>query len=210
MSRHSLQSIKVAESIFPNLSEKPKEILLRSLTDDQTLSSKPAVQTQGSISLSSTNISLSQPEIKDDSKPVPHVKAAISMESLLEELRTSLAEALYMERSDVDVDKTFIENRRRALTEVLQLDGSPIELRILPSEEPVQEILTLSEEYDEIVIGAPEERLLEQQLFGSVPQRVAENAIVNVIMVKRHDPIKHGLLGRWLRRVPKIQSYGQD
>ncbi len=108
------------------------------------------------------------------------------------------------------VDSDSLAERRRDLVEELQLDGSPIELLIIPSDDPAGEILARSEKFDEIVVGAPEERLLEQQLFGSVPQKVAENAIVNVIMVKHHNPLKHGLLGRWLRRVPKNLSYGQD
>jgi amino acid transporter/nucleotide-binding universal stress UspA family protein len=120
------------------------------------------------------------------------------------------AEIVALHLVQLDADSTLIENRRKELTEELHLSGSPIELRMIPSEDPVQEILTMSERFDEIIIGAPEERLIGQQLFGSVPQRVAENAIVNVIMVKRHDPIKHGLLGRWINRVPNRQSYGQD
>jgi amino acid transporter/nucleotide-binding universal stress UspA family protein len=107
-------------------------------------------------------------------------------------------------------DERFIDTRRRNLAEELQIDGTPIELRIVPSADPVNEILTTAEDFDEIVVGAPEERLLEQQLFGSVPQLVAENTPVNVIMVKRHDRIKHGLLGRWSRRAPDRHSYGQD
>ena len=107
--RHSLQPMTAAGSIFSNISDKPKGILLRSLSDDQILSSKPVDQTQQSITSSSTSISLSQPRINDESKPVTHVQAAISAESLQEELTTSLAEALYMKRSDVDVDKTFTD-----------------------------------------------------------------------------------------------------
>jgi nucleotide-binding universal stress UspA family protein len=100
--------------------------------------------------------------------------------------------------------------RKQRLIEELSLDISNLELQILPSSNVVKDILEISEDFDEIVIGAPEERLLEQQLFGSVPQQVAENAQVNVIMVKRFDPIKHGLVGRWMGRVPVKKSYGQD
>jgi amino acid transporter/nucleotide-binding universal stress UspA family protein len=102
------------------------------------------------------------------------------------------------------------ENRRHKLIDELSLDTTAIELRIMASQNVVKDILTISEDFDEIVIGAPEERLLEQQLFGSVPQKIAEDAQVNVIMVKRHDPIKHGLIGRWFGGVPVKKSYGQD
>ena len=103
-----------------------------------------------------------------------------------------------------------IETRREKLIENLELEGLPVDLQIQPSTNVVTDILAYSEDFDEIVIGAPEERLLEQKLFGSVPQKVAEEAIVNVIMVKRHDPIKHGIVGKWIGRVPVRKSYGQD
>jgi nucleotide-binding universal stress UspA family protein len=107
-------------------------------------------------------------------------------------------------------DEHFIAQRRRDLVESLQLDGSPIELRIIPSADPVNEILAASEGFNEIVVGAPEERLLEQQLFGSVPQKVAEEATINVIMVKRYDRIKHGLLRRLSGGGAQKLGYGQD
>jgi len=102
------------------------------------------------------------------------------------------------------------EIRRQKLIDELNLDTTRIELQIIPSHTVVNDILRISEDFDEIIIGAPEERLLEQQLFGSVPQQVVENATVNVIMVKRHDLIKHGFVGRWMGRVSVNKSYGQD
>jgi len=116
--------------------------------------------------------------------------------------------ALHLVPKEMNTKAT--EARRHKLIEELNLDTSNIELQIVPSSNVVNDILSTSEEFDEIVIGAPEERFLEQQLFGSVPQQVAENAQVNVIMVKRYDPIKHGLVGRWMGRVPVKKSYGQD
>ena len=95
-----------------------------------------------------------------------------------------------------DMSERATETRRQKLIDELNLDTSIVELQVLPSQNLVQDILAAATDFDEIVIGAPEERLLEQQLFGSVPQKVAENSQVNVIMVKRHDPIKHGLVGR--------------
>jgi nucleotide-binding universal stress UspA family protein len=107
----------------------------------------------------------------------------------------------------IGLDRKEIEARRLELIDELELEDTPIELRIISCEHAVEAILNYAEEFDEIVIGAPEERLLEHKLFGSVPQQVAEDALVNVIMVKRHDPIKHGLLGRWLGRVPANKRY---
>ncbi|MBN4053159.1 polyketide synthase dehydratase domain-containing protein, partial [bacterium AH-315-L15] len=108
ITQRGLQSITAEESIFSHLSDKPSGISLRSLSGDQTLSDRPRGQTQQSIRLSSTNISLPEAGINDESKPVIPVQAAIPAERLQEELTTSLAEALYMKRSDVDVDNKFI------------------------------------------------------------------------------------------------------
>ncbi|MBW8009617.1 MAG: amino acid permease [Chloroflexi bacterium] len=108
--------------------------------------------------------------------------------------------ALYL--VPLNTDEKTIERRRSRLIEKLDLDGLPVELRILPSQNEAEDILAYAEDFDEIVIGASEEGLLGQQLFGSVPQQIAEDAQVNVIMVKHHNPIKHGLLGRLLGRRP--------
>ena len=104
-----------------------------------------------------------------------------------------------------------IETRKAALVSELRLDGLPVEVRVVQSvkEDLAEEILEHAEGFDEIVIGASEERPLEQRLFGSVPQRIAEDSQVNVIMVKRHIPLKHGLLGRLFRLGKKTENNGK-
>ena len=74
-----------------------------------------------------------------------------------------------------------------------------LELRLTFADDVVRSILHEAADFDQIIIGASEERLLEQTLFGSIPQRVAEEALTNVIMVKQHDLVKFGLR-RWLTR----------
>lgn len=99
-----------------------------------------------------------------------------------------------------EMSSTDIDLRRQKLTETFKLDKLPVELRIVNRErnDLSQDILAHAEGFDEIIIGASEEGLLEQRVFGTVPYRVAENSQVNVIMVKRYNPIKHGLLARRL------------
>ncbi len=75
----------------------------------------------------------------------------------------------------------------------------PIELRIEPIREGVvADILRVAADFDQIIIGASEEGLLEQRLFGSIPQHIAEEAEATVMMVKRHDIVKFGVR-RWLQ-----------
>ena len=73
-----------------------------------------------------------------------------------------------------------------------------MEIRIKVARNITEAILKTAENFDQIIIGASEEGLLEQSFFGSIPQRVAEEALSTVIMVKRHEPVKFGLR-RWLR-----------
>jgi amino acid transporter/nucleotide-binding universal stress UspA family protein len=97
------------------------------------------------------------------------------------------------------------KQRRIELLEELQTAQWPLELHIKPADDVVEGILREAANFDQIIVGASEERLLEQSLFGSIPQRVAEEALATVIMVKRHDPVRFGLR-RWLawpRKLPK-------
>ena len=106
--------------------------------------------------------------------------------------------ALHLIRENLNEQE--FETRRHKLIETLNLAKLPVELKIVQSEKPdmAEEILAQAEAFDEIIIGASEEGLLEQRVFGTVPYRVAENSQVNVIMVKRYNPIKHGLLAKRL------------
>jgi len=94
-------------------------------------------------------------------------------------------------------DTAALKKQRQEIVEHLDIEGWPIEIRIEPAQDVVEDILRVAADFDQIVIGASEERLLEQSLFGSIPQRVAEESGVTVIMVKRHDMVKFGLR-RWL------------
>lgn len=93
----------------------------------------------------------------------------------------------------------MLEKRRQTLVEELDIADWPLEWRVAFAHDVVRGILDGATNFDQIIIGASEERLLEQSLFGSIPQRVAEEATTTVIMVKRHDPVKFGLR-RWLMR----------
>jgi acyl carrier protein len=114
------------EASVANLSGKPSSISLQSLSSTQ--SKKASRQVQPLVQLSLVSASCLQPEnsIKPaNSAPITTQTPAavttnltqliqvdrpcISLETLQEELKTSLAEALYMERSEVDIDKTFID-----------------------------------------------------------------------------------------------------
>ncbi|MCB0080358.1 MAG: universal stress protein, partial [Caldilineaceae bacterium] len=90
-----------------------------------------------------------------------------------------------------------MDRQRQQLIDQFELAELPIEIEVTHAQDVVEGILAAAVNCDQIVIGASEERLLEQSLFGSIPQRVAEEAPVTTVMVKRHDMVKFGLR-RWL------------
>ncbi len=73
----------------------------------------------------------------------------------------------------------------------------PMEALVVTAPDVVTGILREAEEYSLVIIGAAEERLFEQRLFGSIPHRVASECSKTVIMVKRHQ----GPVRSWLRRL---------
>jgi amino acid transporter/nucleotide-binding universal stress UspA family protein len=72
----------------------------------------------------------------------------------------------------------------------------PLQALVATSPDVVSGILREAEEHNLVVIGATEERLFEQRLFGSIPYRVASECSKTVIMVKRYG----GPVMSWLRR----------
>lgn len=89
--------------------------------------------------------------------------------------------------------------RRRELESILDMDNPLLDLQVALADDIATAILEFSEGYDQIVIGASEERLINQRLFGSVSQEVAEKAQMDVLFVRRHNPLYHGLR-RWLKK----------
>ena len=96
------------EPFLSNTTNKPSGISLRSLPGDQVRSNKPVGQIPLISALPAIG-SLTPPGKKDQSEAATISQADISPESLEEELRISLAEILYIERDDVDVDESFID-----------------------------------------------------------------------------------------------------
>ncbi len=72
----------------------------------------------------------------------------------------------------------------------------PLEVKVAPADDVVTGIVEESSHHDLVVIGATAERLFDQVLFGTVPERVALRAPVTVMMVKGY----RGPVRSWLRR----------
>jgi amino acid transporter/nucleotide-binding universal stress UspA family protein len=73
----------------------------------------------------------------------------------------------------------------------------PMEVKVVPADDVVGGIVREAAQHDLVVIGATAERLFDQVLFGTVPERVGQYAPVSVMMVKRY----RGPVRTWLRRL---------
>ena len=72
----------------------------------------------------------------------------------------------------------------------------PMEVKVLPADDVVTGIVDESADHDLVVVGVTAERLFEQVLFGTIPERVAHRAPVTVVMVKGY----RGPVRTWIRR----------
>jgi amino acid transporter len=127
------------------------------------------------------------------------LELALTEAEAIEQRTGTLPEIVALNIMPNGSDGNKLEQRRLTLLKDLGIDGWPIELRIVAANDVGQAILDEASDFEQIIIGASEEGLLEQSLFGSIPQRVAEEALSTVIMAKRHDPVKYGVR-QWLMR----------
>jgi nucleotide-binding universal stress UspA family protein len=82
-----------------------------------------------------------------------------------------------------------------AIDEVLQdIDYEFIEKCFIESDDLVGTIIEQSEGHDLIVLGATEEPIFKNLLVGTMPERIARNAKVTVMMVKRRSSPLHSFV----------------
>lgn len=121
--------------------------------------------------------------------------ALTQADAIKEQVGEVTVQAVHILRASGD-----LEAAEHKLREDLDITGWPVDIKMVVSADDVAGvILKEAEDYDQIVMGASAEGLLEQGLFGSIPERVGEEAAATVVMVKRHDLVKFGLR-RWLQR----------
>jgi nucleotide-binding universal stress UspA family protein len=72
----------------------------------------------------------------------------------------------------------------------------PLEVKVNPADDVVESIVQEAAHYDLVVIGATAERFFSRVLFGTIPERVAYQAPVTVMMVKGYK----GPVRSWLHR----------
>ncbi len=125
------------------------------------------------------------------------LQLAVSEADAIEQNGGTFPEIVVLNLAPADADEKALEEKRQALLEELDLAHLPVELQVKQAEDVVQGIVSEAAHYDQAIVGASEEGLLEQSFFGSIPQKVAREAPTTVIMVKQYNPVKFGLR-RWL------------
>ncbi len=75
--------------------------------------------------------------------------------------------------------------------------GMTIEVLEVEAENPVDGIAKATQDVDLVLMGASEHQMLEQRLFGNIPEQVMRQSPATIIMCKRY----HGQVANLLRRV---------
>lgn len=84
-----------------------------------------------------------------------------------------------------------------AADEPADVYGLPIEMSVVPASSVVEGIVEAGEACDLLFLGASEESLLDQMLFGTLPDQVARQSETPVVMVRSY----RGLPRFWLQRL---------
>jgi nucleotide-binding universal stress UspA family protein len=92
-----------------------------------------------------------------------------------------------------------LEERHELLQHLVEAHDIRAELKVVAEADVYQAIMAEAQRHNLVMVNAPREGLLEQRLFGSIPERLARECPKTVIMVKRYQPVK-SRLARWLRR----------
>jgi len=85
----------------------------------------------------------------------------------------------------------------------------PVQIRVAVSDNVVKGILREAREYDLVLMGATQEAIFQQLLFGTVPEKVARRCPKLVIMVKGYQgPLISGLRRFWMNLTEWFNHFG--
>jgi uncharacterized hydrophobic protein (TIGR00271 family) len=142
----------------------------------------------------------------------PHAPLATQLALLLAHQYDATVTAIYVadpEASDGEIEQgkqriqQTIAAMREQAAELRSMDGKgrpfvqiPVEGRIVRSPNVVSGIAEAGQEYDLVLMGASEESLIDQVLFGNIPEQVATESSTPVVIVKHY----RGLPRLWLTR----------
>ena len=127
----------------------------------------------------------------------PHASAAAGLALALAKEYGATITALYICRPGATAEDEEEGGERIAHTFAGLETDDLVESKVLIASGVVRGILEEAEKHDITLLGASEESLLDQFLFGPVPERIASQSSKMVVMVKRY----RGLARFWLYRL---------
>ncbi len=137
----------------------------------------------------------------------PHARLALRLAwDIIRAEKGTLTALRILPAADVDM-AVELDVLRQLVEDVLGEVPKELNLSLKCSDSIVEGILTEAVEgsgqakYDLIAIGASEEWFLKSLLFGSIPDRVAEEAPCSVLMVRKYEPAPISSTRRILKRV---------
>ena len=94
--------------------------------------------------------------------------------------------ARVIESDTTEEDRTDAQERLDATLEAMAIEGVNVERRLIEGDEIAETIISESANHDVTIIGATREGLLQQFVFGAIPEEVGRRAENTVIMAKRN------------------------
>ncbi len=126
----------------------------------------------------------------------PHAPLAARLGLELARAFNGHVTVLYICRGRCD-DAQMAQGVERIQQTIAGLDGEGyLTPKVVAADDVVQGILDQAQEHDLVLLGASEEGILDQILFGNVPERIARESPKPVIMVRAY----RGAAQWWMRR----------
>lgn len=127
----------------------------------------------------------------------PHAPIAARLAMTLSETYDSQVTALYVQLGRATPQQ--MEENRRRITQTLNglAFRRPPEQKVVVADSVVEGIVREAEKYDLVLLGASEEGLFDQFVFGSIPQQIAARVPKTALIVRRYG----GPTEFWLRKL---------
>jgi uncharacterized hydrophobic protein (TIGR00271 family) len=129
----------------------------------------------------------------------PHAPIAARLAMILSEAYDSQVTALYVQLGRA-TPQQMEENKQRIAGTLNGLPFShPPEQKVIVAESVVEGIVREAEKYDLVLLGASEQGLFDQFVFGSIPQQIAARVPKTAVIVRRYG----GPTEFWTRKLAR-------
>jgi amino acid transporter/nucleotide-binding universal stress UspA family protein len=128
----------------------------------------------------------------------PHAEYAAEVAGAIARANNARVELVYVLGADADEDAR--EDAEELFTSAVEAVGEheKIDQQLLNGDDIVATIVEQTGDHDLTIVGATREGLLQQVVFGAIPEEIAQRAESTVIMAKRNLPLI-SVFSRWLR-----------